>query len=32
MGVGINEIFLGRGAVIEISSERPLKPVLRGTW
>jgi len=25
MGVGINEIFLGRGAIIEISSERPLK-------
>ena len=29
MGVVINEIFLGRGAVIEISSERHLKSVLR---
>ena len=27
--MGINEIFLGRGAVIEISSERHLKSVLR---
>ena len=30
MGVGINEIFLGRAAVIEISSERHFKSVLRG--